>query len=214
MRHITRLFKSLVLAAALPLAMVGTAQATLVDVGTQTGTFSGNTRGFWFTAPTDFTITGVGLPTTASNGTFDVAILLLNNNPPLFSGSTNDFSTLLLARGGVGSDLLSTNIVVHTGDIIGVLGSRGGVNSYGASPYATDILGHGVTLARLGMQFDLRNTDPQNLWTEQGGSISRVLLNVEATAAPSNNNVPEPASLSLLALGLLGLGVARKRQAR
>ncbi|MBL0096004.1 MAG: hypothetical protein IPP46_05515 [Bacteroidetes bacterium] len=73
------------------------------------------------------------------------------------------------------------NIEVAPGDIIGVLGVRkdasgGDVNSYATSPATSDINGFPVTIQRLGMQFSLSTTSPQDLWTEAAGSISRVFL--------------------------------------
>ena len=68
------------------------------------------------------------------------------------------------------------NIPVYSGDIIGVLGVRNDVNSYAASPYLANLGTNTLTLNRLGMQFPLSTTAPQDLWTEAGGSISRVEL--------------------------------------
>jgi hypothetical protein len=36
--------------------------ASIIDVGSHVSTYTGKTRGFWFTAPADFIITGLGLP--------------------------------------------------------------------------------------------------------------------------------------------------------
>src|SRR5262245_4794824 len=62
--------------------------AKTIDVGPQIDFFSANTRGFWFTAPTDFVITGLGMPTEVSSDPFDVAVLRLNVTPPFFSAET------------------------------------------------------------------------------------------------------------------------------
>jgi hypothetical protein len=202
---------SMLFAALISVLAPVTTHATIMDVGNQTNTFTNFTRGFWFTAPTDFTITGVGVPTNASTANFDVAVMLLNSTPPTFSATTNSFTTLFTAKNVVGSDLVSTLIDVHAGDIIGVLGSRGtnAINSYGSANYVTNILGNSVTLQRFGMQYSLNNVDPQNLWTENG-SIGRVLLDIGSP----NNQIPEPSTLALLGLGgLFSLAVSRKRNA-
>jgi hypothetical protein len=203
---------SMLFAALISVLAPVTTHATIMDVGNQIGTTSNVTRGFWFTAPTDFTITGVGVATTASTANFDVAVMLLNSTPPTFNATTNAFTTLFMAKNVAGSALVSTLIDVHAGDIIGVLGSRGAnaINSYAPGNYVTNILGNSVTLQRLGMQFNLHNVDPQNIWTENG-NISRVLLDIEA---PQSNPIPEPSTLALLGLGgLLSLAVSRKRNA-
>ncbi len=71
----------------------GSARASLIlDVGTQTGTFIGFTRGYWFTAPTDFVIDGVRVVTDASTANQSVEIVRFTSPPPFFSGTTNDFT--------------------------------------------------------------------------------------------------------------------------
>lgn len=148
----------------------------LVPLPAQSTTFTGNVRGYWFTAPTCFTITGVQVPTDASTGNQSIAIVRLQSAPPLFSTTTNNFSTLFLTQNNPASGILPVNIQVETGDVIGVLGCRNTVNSYGTANYVSSIEGFPVTLARLGMQFPLTTTAPQDLWTEASGSISRVNL--------------------------------------
>lgn len=64
----------------------------------QTNTFPGNARGYWFTAPTDMTIVGVRVPTTASTGAQSIAVMRFNAVPPVFSASTNAFTTLYLTQ--------------------------------------------------------------------------------------------------------------------
>jgi len=192
------------------LSLSSIASAAILDVGTQTSTFSPDTRGFWFTAPVDFTITGVGVPTDASLANFDVAILRFPSPPPTFPSVTYTFDTLLLSRDNPGSDLLSTDIAIAAGDIIGVLGSRGGVNSYAASPYDSSILGNIVTLYRFGMQADLASWDPgaPGVWGDTDVDyFGRVWLDVTATS------VPEPSSgYALVLASLFGIVAIRRRR--
>jgi hypothetical protein len=144
----------------------------------QTNTFPGNARGYWFTAPTDMTIVGVRVPTTASTGAQSIAVMRFNAVPPVFSASTNAFTTLYLTQNNPDSGVLSVNIPVTAGTIIGVLGTRGGLNSYAPGDLDTFILGMPVRLERLGMQFPLGTTAPRDIWREFGSStsISRVDL--------------------------------------
>lgn len=153
----------------------GTASLVLPN---QTTTFSGNVRGYWFTAPADFVITGVRVPTDASSGNSNIAILKLPTTPPVYSATTNTFDVLYLTQNNAsGTGTISVNIPVYTGDIIGVLGNRNDVNSYASpAPFNTTLGSYSVTLARFGMQFNLSTTAPQDVWTEASGSISRVEL--------------------------------------
>lgn len=207
----TKLSASLALGLATLLALVPLQQsvhADILDVGTQTGTFTGNTRGYWFTAPVDFLIDGIHVVPDASTDNQDVAIVRFNSGaPPLFSSTTNDFTTLFLSQDDSTAGFIGVpNILVQAGDIIGVLGSRGAnsTNSYQTAPYnSTGFFGNSVTLTRLGMQFDLRSTAPQDLFQEAGGSISRVELSFTA--------VPEPGSASII-MTLAGAAVVIRRR--
>lgn len=149
---------------------------TQMPMPAQTSTFTGNSRGYWFTAPTNMVITGVEVPTTASSGNQNVAVLRLNATPPLFSATTNDFTQLFLTQNNSTSGMIPTKLAVATNDIIGVLGDRGGVNSYSNVGNTTTIDSFTVPLTRLGMQFPLATTAPQQVWQEATSNISRVWL--------------------------------------
>lgn len=196
----------------LSMFMAQSVSAAIIDVGPETTVFTGLTRGYFFVAPTDFTVVGLGVATDASTDNFDVALLLFNTAPALFPSSTTDFDTLFLSRDNAGAGLLATSIDIKSGDIIGVLGSRGAnsINSYGDSPYSSSILGSSVTLSRLLMQGDLRSVDPSSIGvsTENLSGVGRVLIDVRATESVP---VPAPATLALLGLGLAGLGWKRRK---
>jgi hypothetical protein len=150
-----------------------TTAPALMGMSPHASVFTGNTRGYYFTAPVDFTITGLKLPVEVS-GLQNIAVVKLTAVPPLYATTTNAFTTLFLTQNNSSTGIIPVSIPVTTGDIIGILGSAGTSNSYGAGNYATTIGGQPVTIARLGMQYTLNTTAPQNLWTESAGSISRV----------------------------------------
>jgi hypothetical protein len=148
-----------------------------IDLPEQTSPFGGpNVRGYWFTAPKDFAITGVEVPTDASEGNQSIAVVRFTAEPPLFDATTDDFEVLFLTQDDSATGMIPTYLEIASGDVIGVLGSRNGVASYASAPFASSIDGLPITLRRLGMQFPLASTAPQQLFTEEGSSISRVRL--------------------------------------
>lgn len=174
----------LLLTGLFPLALFAQNQIQM-PLPAQTTTFSGSVRGYWFTSPTCFTITGLEVPTSASSGPQNIAVVRLNDPPPIYATTTNDFTVLYLTQGNTSTGIIPVNIEVAPGDIIGILGNRADNNSYAASPATSNINGIPVTLTRLGMQFSLSVTPPQELWTETGGSISRVFMYYDTTTTIS-----------------------------
>lgn len=139
--------------------------------------FRGNVRGYWFTAPIDFNLTGVEVPTDASTGSQSVAIIRFNSGPPpLWSSMTNDFSVLFQAQNSAVDGKIPLALQISAGDILGIYGSRGGANSYAVSPFVSDINGESITLTRSGMQLPLETNSIQDVFSEASGSISRVFF--------------------------------------
>jgi hypothetical protein len=158
------------------LALDGLSQ-TLMPIPSQSTSYTGNTRGYWFQAPTDFRIVGLRVPTDASTDDQSVAVVRFNAGaPPFYATTTNNFTVLALFQDIAGSNVLSVNIPVYEDDYIGIIGSRGATstNSYGANNFSTNILGESVTLARCGMQYDLESTSPQDLWQENATNLARI----------------------------------------
>lgn len=151
----------------------------------QTSNFSINARGYYFVAPTCFTITGAEVPTDASSGNQSIAIVRFESTPPIYSATTDNFDVLYLTQDNPAPGILPMNIVINQGDIIGVMGVRANVNSYSNVGNTTTIDGFSVTLNRIGMQFPLATTSPQQLWTEISSNITRCWLYYD-TALVSN----------------------------
>jgi hypothetical protein len=139
--------------------------------------YSGNTRGMWFTAPMDFIITGLRVPTdvggTSNSG---LAVMKFPSTPPTYASVTNSFTTLYLNQSITGTNVVTVNIPVYTGDIIGILGERGSNTSYASTnPVSTTIGTTAITIQRLGMQYDLTTQTPLDLWTEVStGNVGRI----------------------------------------
>ncbi|MFT5860985.1 MAG: hypothetical protein ACI865_003103, partial [Flavobacteriaceae bacterium] len=158
--------------------------------------FSGNVRGYWFQAPADIIITAATVPLEASAGLSNIAIVKFDTAaPPLWSGTTNAFTVLGLWQNEV-ADTVFLCAPVDSGEWIGVLGNRGDANSYAGAPYNSSILGIPTTLFRMGMQFPLSSTAPQDIFSEAGGSISRVQL-IYGSPTPVGPIYPVPVSASL-----------------
>ncbi|HEV7782833.1 MAG TPA: PKD-like domain-containing protein, partial [Chitinophagaceae bacterium] len=158
----------------------------------QSNTFPGNVRGYVFTAPIDFVITSLFVPTTASSGAQHIAVVRFNGNvpPPVFSASTNAFTTLFLTRNNATSGSIPCNIPVQAGQVIGILGNRANLNSYAPGDFNTTIFGLPVQLQRLGMQFQLGTTDPRDIWREPGAGTSISRINFEYSAGQSCTSAP------------------------
>ena len=180
-----------------------------IDVGSETSTYSSNVRGYWFTAPVDFWITGIDVPTDASTSPFDAAILRLPSAPPEY-GTTTVTYDILYEVFDQATAVSGLSIGVSAGDVIGVLGYRGNVNSYNGSRSDADIFGFATPLTRFGTQYTLDGgISGKPVWQESTSSnIGRVFLEISSTPAA----VPVPSSLALALGGLGAIVVLRRRK--
>lgn len=168
------------------------AAATNLTMPAQSNTFPGNVRGYVFTAPTDFVMTSLYVPTDASSASQSIAVVKFNGNvpPPIFSATTNAFTVVFFTRSNPTSGRIPCNIPVAAGEVIGLLGYRGTLNSYGPGDYNTTIAGFPVQLQRLGMQFPLTTTDPRDIWREPGAGTSISRIEFEYAASQSCTSAP------------------------
>lgn len=171
-----RATRILVLAFGLTLSALPAVAQTQIDLPGPSGSYSSDVRGYWFTAPKDFAITGLEVPTDASSGNQSIAVLRLPAEPPVYDATTDDFEVLFLTQDDPASGVIPVYLEIFAGDVIGILGSRDGVSSYGSGNYASSIDGLPINLQRFGMQFPLASTAPREVWRENFGSISRVRL--------------------------------------
>jgi hypothetical protein len=182
--------------------MTSVAQAQTATMPPHATVFNGNTRGYWFTAPAGFRITGVQVlqQPGGTNGFMNWAVVRFHNAtpPPVFNSTTNAFDQLGLGLGQPSGAFSPVSIEINAGDVIGIYGNTAtsaaattGQNSYTAvgTPATTNILGNTVNLTRSGMQFHLgSSTSPQgmhDIWTEL---TSTAISRVEFTYEPLNPN--------------------------
>ncbi|MBK8496926.1 MAG: hypothetical protein IPL50_19440 [Chitinophagaceae bacterium] len=177
----------------------GSTTPVTIPLPNQNGTFSGNVRGYWFTAPTNFTMTALRVPTDASSGNQSIAVVRFNpaTPPPAFPGTTNAFTTLFLSQNNPAAGNIPVNITINAGDVIGILGQRATVNSYAPGPASTTIAGFPVTLTRMGMQFPLTTTAPQQLWQESAFQISRIFFDYTVGGAGGCTGTPRSFTITV-----------------
>ncbi|PBQ34365.1 hypothetical protein CNR22_22165 [Sphingobacteriaceae bacterium] len=156
------------------------------------------TRGFFFTAPHDFIITGLRIPLSVG-GTSNSAMGVMKLSAVPLAGTANaitTFSILYLNQSVTGTNVVSVNIPVSQGDIIGVMGKRGDEMSYGANAFTSTlgIAGTTVSLFRLGTENDINTIAPPDLWTETTNYIGRV----EVYTSRGCNSTLTPVTVSLV----------------
>ena len=141
----------------------------------QTSTIT-STRGYWFTALSDFIITGVNVPTLTGNQS--IQVMRFNSGPPPnFSASTTDYTNLAYIKSNPSPSWINVCIPVFTGDHIGIFGQRNTTTSYGAPGPTVTINGNGTVITRLLYQGGSISTAPAGaVSSEPGGSIGRIEL--------------------------------------
>lgn len=149
---------------------------SVIPLPAQTGTYSSDVRGYYFTAPLDMVITGLWVPTDASSANQTVEILRFDNQtpPPAYSSTTNAFTSLGYWLNHDPNDTIDVCIPVSAGDVIGIYGYRGTTNSYANGPASTVIGGITTPLERSGMQFPLTTQQMHDVWGIVGSTISRI----------------------------------------
>lgn len=158
----------------------------VIDASTHSTTHSSQARGFWFTAPCDFVITGVRAPTDFSTNAQTIHLVKFASVPPNYSSTTTAFTTLYYGSNLTDTCFVDMNLQIQSGDIIGILavrdnGSGNCQTSYSAavSPYTSSLGPYNITLARLGFQGNIISGPATNLWTESGLSIGRAEIRYE-----------------------------------
>lgn len=158
---------------------------TMMPIPGHNYVYTGYVRGFWFTAPADFFILGIRVPTDASTSQQQMQIVRFDNNtpPPNYAASTTAFQTLYYNGNVPGTAITPLKIRVNQGEVIGVLGSRwssagnfSSQNSYGNGGYSSNIFGQPTTLYRLLHQGGIMTSAAGPLSSGGSGSIGRLEL--------------------------------------
>ncbi len=167
-----------------PCVLAVPALAQQLPIPTFGSTFTSTlTRGFWFQAPTAFTITGLMVPNEAMQPNQVVEVINLGAAPPAYPATVTG-TQLFYDNTTPAGTIIACSIPVSPGDYIGILGacndtpaSANSYNSYASSagPFASSILGQPVTLTRFLTQSGIAsNGGNQPCSEESTGALGRV----------------------------------------
>ena len=156
-----------------------TSVVSTLFVGTHSTIYSSNARGFYFTAPVNFTIVGLRIPIEAGTSTDlqTVEVVRFPGAVPLIATPSTTHVSLGRFASQPGSTFITTSISITSGSVIGIVGFRGGAvaNSYTvANTVASSILGQAVTLNRLGTNASMVSANATSLWTETSNPLGRI----------------------------------------
>jgi hypothetical protein len=171
------------LLAALGFAGTAAAQIPIPPFGS---TFTSTlTRGFWFQAPANGIVVGIGVPNEAVQPVQAIEFIDLGlAAPPAYPGTVVG-TQLYYSNNTVGGSTVATAIPIIGGNYYGVLGACtstvGSTTSYNSYSTATgafpsNILGIPTSITRFGTQFGIGGGGNNPCWSEVGGTISRVNL--------------------------------------
>ncbi|MCZ7556426.1 MAG: T9SS type A sorting domain-containing protein [Bacteroidia bacterium] len=153
---------------------------------------SSQIRGYWFQAPTDFTIVGVRVPTDIGTTPQNVQIIrFAAGPPPVYATSTNAHTTLGLWTNVNTTTIIPCNIDIKSGDYIAIFGTRNNGtnmnNSYAtpAGPFNSSILGYPVTLTR--MVYQAGSFPVTDVSQEVSGQIARTEMYYTTTVTGPND---------------------------
>ena len=181
--------------------------AQLMAIPPHASAYSGSVRGYWFTAPCAFTITGLKVSPEAGTGTQYIHVMKINDAVPvIYSVNSSNFTTLAYIQNAPNNVVQTVSISVNTGDIIGILGSTGSTTaqSYSApaTPFATTINGMATSLYRLLYQGTIISGPAPNYSWEQSAAISRIEMYYSVGPPVAPNCVSAPVSPANGATGI------------
>ncbi|MCG8696908.1 MAG: T9SS type A sorting domain-containing protein, partial [Bacteroidales bacterium] len=124
-------------------------KAKNLDVGSEISSYNGSIRGFWFEAPTDFTIRKLRVPGAyyQQQSIQVVVVDSVETDTIVF-----DYQTKFYSNSYYDSVWVPCEINVSKGQYVGILGAKGDsipTNSYGKSGYVSTLDSHAIVLNRL-----------------------------------------------------------------
>jgi hypothetical protein len=148
----------------------------LLAQGAQISQDSLNSNGFWFVAPASFVIMGLRVPLDASSAPGQSVLLVRMNSAPSTStaGTISNFDILGHYPNALSTGTIEDTIPVRAGEVIGILGVRGGVNSLTTGGYASSLDDNPVTLYSLSAPGNLQGTAPPILMSDPASPAGRI----------------------------------------